>query len=65
METDYREAGMPYDRPGVRIERLDEALQVIRSMWENERTSFEGKHYQIRRAWRRRRSCRRARARAS
>jgi alkanesulfonate monooxygenase SsuD/methylene tetrahydromethanopterin reductase-like flavin-dependent oxidoreductase (luciferase family) len=39
---------MPYDRPGVRIERLDEALQVIRSMWENERTTFSGKHYRIR-----------------
>lgn len=48
METDYREAGMPYDRPGVRIDRLEEALQVIRSMWQNERTNFEGKHYQIR-----------------
>jgi probable F420-dependent oxidoreductase len=47
METDYREAGMPYDRPGVRIERLEEALQVIRSMWQNERTTFSGKHYQI------------------
>jgi probable F420-dependent oxidoreductase len=48
METDYREAGMPYDRPGVRIERLEEALRVIRSMWQNERTTFDGKHYQIR-----------------
>jgi probable F420-dependent oxidoreductase len=48
METDYREAGIAYDRPGVRIERLDEALQIIRSMWESERTSFDGKHYQIR-----------------
>jgi probable F420-dependent oxidoreductase len=48
MESDYREAGMRYDRPGVRIERLEEALQVIRSMWQNERTSFSGKHYQIR-----------------
>ena len=48
METDYREAGMPYDRPGVRIERLEEALAVIGSMWRNERTSFEGKHYRIR-----------------
>jgi probable F420-dependent oxidoreductase len=47
METDYREAGMPYDRPGVRIERLGEALEIIRSMWTQERTSFEGKHYQI------------------
>jgi probable F420-dependent oxidoreductase len=47
METDYREAGMPYDRPGVRIERLGEALEIIRSMWTQERTSFTGKHYQI------------------
>jgi probable F420-dependent oxidoreductase len=47
METDYVEAGMPYDRIGVRIERLEEALQIIRAMWTQERTSFEGKHYQI------------------
>jgi probable F420-dependent oxidoreductase len=47
METDYREAGLDYDRPGVRIERLEEALQIIRSMWTRERTSFEGKHYRI------------------
>jgi len=48
METDYVEAGIPYDRPGVRIERMEEALQIIRSMWTQERTSFEGKHYTIR-----------------
>ncbi len=47
MQTDYDEAGMTYDRPGVRIERLDEALQIIKSMWENERTTFSGKHYKI------------------
>jgi probable F420-dependent oxidoreductase len=47
METDYREAGMAYDRAGVRIARLEEALQIIRAMWSQERTSFEGKHYRI------------------
>ena len=47
METDYREAGMRYDRPGVRIARLEEAIQIIRSMWSRERTSFEGEHYRI------------------
>ncbi len=47
MKTDYDEAGIAYDRPGLRIERLDEALQIIRSMWENERTTFHGRHYQI------------------
>ena len=47
METDYREAGIPYDRPGVRIARLAEALEILRRMWTQERTSFAGEHYQI------------------
>jgi len=48
METDYVEAGMQYDRPGVRISRLDEALQIIGSMWDNRQTSFDGEFYTIR-----------------
>ncbi len=48
METDYREAGMTYDRPGVRIARLIEAVEVIRQMWRDERSSFTGEHYQTR-----------------
>ena len=47
MQTDYDEAGIRYDRPGVRIERMEEALQIIRSMWTQEKTSFSGKHYRI------------------
>lgn len=48
METDYVEAGMTYDRPGIRISRLEEALQIITSMWNNDRTNFEGEHYSTR-----------------
>ncbi len=48
MRSDYDESGLAYDRPGLRIERLDEALQIIRSMWTQERTSFEGGHYRVR-----------------
>jgi probable F420-dependent oxidoreductase len=47
MESDYREAGMPYERPSVRIERLEEALQIVRAMWTQQQTSFEGRHYTI------------------
>jgi probable F420-dependent oxidoreductase len=47
MQTDYDQAGMKYDSPGVRIDRLAEALQIIRSMWTQEKTSFKGEHYQI------------------
>ena len=47
MKSDYDEAGLTYDRPGIRIERLEEALQIIRGMWTQERTSFEGGHYRV------------------
>jgi probable F420-dependent oxidoreductase len=47
MESDYREAGMPYDRAGLRIERLEEAIQVIRGTWSQDKTSFAGRHYRV------------------
>ncbi len=48
MQSDYDEAGLRFDRPGVRIARLAEAIQIITSMWTQEKTSFEGEHYTIR-----------------
>jgi probable F420-dependent oxidoreductase len=45
MESDYREAGMRYDRASVRIERLEEALRIIRGAWSQDKTSFAGRHY--------------------
>lgn len=48
MKSDYDEAGLEYDRPGLRIERLEEALQIITRMWTQEKTSFEGGHYRVR-----------------
>jgi alkanesulfonate monooxygenase SsuD/methylene tetrahydromethanopterin reductase-like flavin-dependent oxidoreductase (luciferase family) len=47
MEEDYQWAGILYDRPSLRIERLDEALMIIRGMWADEATSFSGRHYQV------------------
>src|SRR5262245_15350111 len=47
MQTDYAQAGIQYDSPGTRIERLEEAVQIIRSMWEQDSTTFEGKHYRV------------------
>jgi probable F420-dependent oxidoreductase len=47
MESDYEEAGIPFDRPGLRIRRLEEALEIIRRMWTEEKTSFAGEHYRI------------------
>jgi probable F420-dependent oxidoreductase len=47
MRSDYEQAGMAYDRPSVRIERLDEALTIIRSLWTQPKTSFAGRHYRV------------------
>lgn len=47
MTDDYRASGIPMDRPGVRIERLEEAIQIIISTWAGEPFDFDGKHYQI------------------
>jgi len=48
MQSDYDEAGIPCDPPPTRIERLDEALRVIRSLWNEPTTDFDGRHYQLR-----------------
>jgi probable F420-dependent oxidoreductase len=47
MESDYRQAGMRYDRAGLRIERLEEALEIIRGVWSQDKTSFAGRHYTV------------------
>jgi probable F420-dependent oxidoreductase len=46
--SDYQQAGLPFDRPGVRIERLGEAIEVLRGLWRPGSFSFDGAHYRIR-----------------
>lgn len=46
-KTEYDWAGIPYDTPRIRIQRLEEALKIIRGMWTEEKSSFSGKHYTI------------------
>lgn len=47
MTSDYRAAGIPLDRPGLRIERLTEALEILRGLWADEPLTFAGRHYTI------------------
>ena len=47
MAEDYRTAGIPMDRAGVRIERLEEALQIITALWDDGPVDFTGTHYRI------------------
>ena len=48
MTTDYEQAGIPLDPPGTRIERLGEALTVMKGLFADGPVEFTGKHYEIR-----------------
>jgi probable F420-dependent oxidoreductase len=48
MKTDYEEAGLTYDTPRVRVERFEEAVQVIVGLLRTDGPfSFEGTYYQV------------------
>lgn len=46
-EPDFTAAGLPFHGPGVRIDRLAEATQVITGMLSESPFSFDGKFYEI------------------
>ncbi len=39
-----------FPAPGVRVEELDEALQIIKAMWREDDVTFEGKHHRVKNA---------------
>jgi probable F420-dependent oxidoreductase len=47
MESDYRQSGISYDRPGVRVDRFVEGLAVIKGAMADGAFSFAGEHYTI------------------
>ena len=46
-EPEYQAIGLPFDRPGVRIERMAEAITVMRGLFSDGPFSFHGRHYTI------------------
>lgn len=47
LVSDYEQSGIPYDSAGIRIERLEEAVQIIKKFFAGGEFSFTGKHYAI------------------
>jgi probable F420-dependent oxidoreductase len=48
MKTDYAEAGITYDTPRVRVERFEEAVQVVQGLLRTDGPfSFDGDYYQV------------------
>src|SRR5437868_1604328 len=46
-EEEYRAFGYDFPPSGVRVEQLEEALQIIKAMWVEDKATFEGEYYRI------------------
>jgi probable F420-dependent oxidoreductase len=47
IKEQYDSVGLAYDLPSVRVDRFEEALQVILGCWSGEPFTFTGTHYQV------------------
>ena len=47
MATDYEQSGIPMEAPGVRVSRMEEAIQVLKGCFGPGPFSFQGEHYEI------------------
>lgn len=45
--NDYTQIGMTLDPPGVRLARLEEAVQIMKALFREEPVSYSGKYYSI------------------
>jgi alkanesulfonate monooxygenase SsuD/methylene tetrahydromethanopterin reductase-like flavin-dependent oxidoreductase (luciferase family) len=50
-EDEYRSYGYPFPPLKTRMDQLEEAVQVIRTIWSTQPATFEGKHYSIHAAY--------------
>jgi alkanesulfonate monooxygenase SsuD/methylene tetrahydromethanopterin reductase-like flavin-dependent oxidoreductase (luciferase family) len=47
QENEHVAYSIPFYTTGERLRRLEESVQIIRSLFDNERTNFEGRHYRV------------------
>ena len=47
LKDEYEQIGLPFNTAGIRVERLQEALHVLRGLFTESPFTFAGKHYTI------------------
>jgi probable F420-dependent oxidoreductase len=47
VKAEYDEAGLDFDAGGIRVERLAEAVSIIKGMMSGEPVTFAGRHYRV------------------
>jgi alkanesulfonate monooxygenase SsuD/methylene tetrahydromethanopterin reductase-like flavin-dependent oxidoreductase (luciferase family) len=48
QENEHHAYGFDLPAPGPRVDRFEEALQIVRSLLKNERTDFDGQYFTVR-----------------
>jgi alkanesulfonate monooxygenase SsuD/methylene tetrahydromethanopterin reductase-like flavin-dependent oxidoreductase (luciferase family) len=49
-QPEYDAYGIPFERPAVRLRRMKEAVEIVRSLWTNETTDYDGEFFTMREA---------------
>jgi len=47
LRAEYEQAGMVFESAGARVSRLEEAIHVLKGLWDEQPLTFAGKHYTI------------------
>lgn len=47
MASDYEQSGIPLDPPGVRVDKLAEAIAILKGLFAPGPFSFQGEHYTV------------------
>ncbi len=50
QETEHRAYGFQFPKIPIRIERMKEAVEIIKALWSEDKASYNGKHYSMKEA---------------
>ena len=50
-EKECKAYGIPFPKPRERIERLEEAVEILKKLWTEEEVTYKGKYYQVNKAF--------------
>src|SRR5687768_10124668 len=47
LRSEYDHAGLTFDRNGIRVDRLEESLQILKQCFGQDVVSYSGEHYRL------------------
>jgi len=51
QKDEHTSYGLPFPRSSLRVDRMREAIEIIKSMWTEEKTTYEGRYYKTKEAF--------------